>query len=273
MLLTSGSTGKPKGVTQRHSSLLLRSAATVQDNGFAPEGVSLNWFPMDHVGGIVMFHVRDVYLGGRQVHAPTNYVVREPLKWLDLIEKHRITNTWAPNFAYGLVNARAEEVGRGRWDLSSLQFILNAGEAIVSRTARRFVELLLPHGLPGTAMRPSWGMSETCSAVTYDHHFTLDSTSDDDSFVSVGTPIPGFAMRIVDSAQNLVPEGTIGSLQVRGPSVTPGYYKNDEVNREIVHRGRLVQHRRSRHSARRQPDDHRAAKRCHHHQRRQLLQP
>ena len=232
MLLTSGSTGKPKGVTQRHSSLLLRSAATVQDNDFDANEISLNWFPMDHVGGIVMFHLRDVYLGCRQVHAPTNYIVIEPLKWLDLIHKFRVTNTWAPNFAYGLVNARSEEVAKGSWNLSSLRFILNAGEAIVSRTARRFMEILQPHGLPRTAMRPSWGMSETCSAVTYAHDFTLETSSDDDSFVVVGTPIPDFAMRILDGNDNLVSEGTIGKLQVRGPSVTPGYYKNDEVNKE-----------------------------------------
>ncbi|WP_165864189.1 SDR family oxidoreductase [Capsulimonas corticalis] len=232
MLLTSGSTGKPKGVIQRHSSLLMRSAASAQNNDFDSRDVSLNWFPMDHVGGIVMFHVHDLCLGCRQVHVPTNDIIRAPLQWLDLTQKHRATITWAPNFAYGLINARAEEVAKGDWDLTSLRFILNAGEAIVARTARRFLEILRPHGLPATAMRPAWGMSETSSAVTFSEIFRLETTSDDDSFVEVGAPIPGFAMQIVDSQNEVAPEGTIGRLLVRGPSVTTAYYQNDEANRE-----------------------------------------
>jgi non-ribosomal peptide synthetase component F/NAD(P)-dependent dehydrogenase (short-subunit alcohol dehydrogenase family) len=233
MLLTSGSTGKPKAVMQCHRSVLARSAATAQMNHFSDKDVSLNWFPLDHVGGIVMFHVRDMYLSCRQVHAPTQYILRDPLQWLDLVERHRVSITWAPNFAYGLINARAEEVARRRWDLSSLGFILNAGEAIVAKTARRFLEILAPHGLPPTAMRPAWGMSETSSAVTFSDLFTLESTSDKDQFVEVGAPVPGFAVRIVDGNNQLIEEGKTGALQVRGLSVTSGYYQNPELNREV----------------------------------------
>ena len=69
--------------------------------------------------------------------------------------RYRVTITWAPNFAFGLVNARQDELAKRRWDLSALRFILNGGEAIVARTARRFLQLLAPHGLPATAMRPA----------------------------------------------------------------------------------------------------------------------
>ncbi|HZP59684.1 MAG TPA: AMP-binding protein, partial [Opitutaceae bacterium] len=161
LLLTSGSTGLPKAVRQTHRSLLAWAASAVQACEFGPADVSINWMPLDHVGGLVMFHLRDVFAGCRQVHAPTESVLQRPLVWLDWIERFRATITWAPNFAYGLVNEQAAEVARGRWDLSSMRFILNGGEAIVSRTARRFLEILAPHGLPATAMRPAWGMSET----------------------------------------------------------------------------------------------------------------
>ena len=217
---------------QSHRSLLSRSAATARMNGFTQEDVSLNWFPLDHVGGIVMFHVRDVYLCCRQAHVPTESLLQNPLKWLDCIERHRVTITWAPNFAYGLINAQAEELAQRRWDLSSLRFILNAGEAIVAKTVRRFLELLIPHGLPATAMHPAWGMSETSSAVTFSDNFLLDSTSDSDSFVVVGKPIPGFSMRIVDAEDRPVEEGTTGRLQVTGLSVTSGYFQNPKVNQE-----------------------------------------
>jgi acyl-CoA synthetase (AMP-forming)/AMP-acid ligase II/acyl carrier protein len=232
ILLTSGSTGMPKGVMLTHRKILWRSAATAQMNNFTREDVSLNWFPLDHVGGIVMFNVRDICVGARQIHAPTGTILSDPLKWLDLIEKYHATITWAPNFAYGLINDRCTEKSSRHWDLSSLRFILNAGEAIVARTARRFLDLLAPYGLPATAMHPAWGMSETSSAVTYSDRFTLASTSDDDSFVEVGAPIPGISIRITDPQDQPVAEETIGRLQIRGVSVLSGYYNNPQINQQ-----------------------------------------
>ncbi len=232
LLLTSGSTGAPKAVMQSHRALLARSAATRRMNRFTPQDVSVNWLPLDHVGGIVMFHLRDVTVPCMQVHAPTQEMLADPLQWIDWLDRYRATATWAPNFAYGLVNAQADEVARRHWDLSSVRFILNAGEAIVSQTARRFLSLLAPHGLRAGAMHPSWGMSETCSAVTFVRDYSLERTSDEDLFVEVGEPVPGFSMRIVDRENQVVPEGVVGRLQVRGSSVLKGYFRNPEANRD-----------------------------------------
>ncbi|BBB02295.1 putative non-ribosomal peptide synthetase [Actinacidiphila reveromycinica] len=235
LMLTSGSTGRPKAVVLRHRNVLARSAGTAALNGLGPQDVSVNWLPLDHVGGVVMFHLRDTYLGCRQVHAPARWVLRDPLRWLDLAHRHRATMTWAPNFAFGLVGDRAAELperGAG-WDLSPLRFVMNAGEAIVPRVARRWLRLLAPFGLPGTAMRPAWGMSETSSAMVYSDRFTLGTTSDDDAFAEVGAPLPGCAVRIVDGPQEaprVLAEGATGRLQVRGATVTTGYLAAPEQN-------------------------------------------
>ncbi|HTC94824.1 MAG TPA: SDR family NAD(P)-dependent oxidoreductase [Terriglobales bacterium] len=232
MLLTSGSTGMPKGVMQSHANLLRRSAATVQMNAFTSDDISVNWFPLDHVGGIVMYHTLDVFLGAKQVQAPTEIILENPLRWLELVEKYRATSTWAPNFAFALINDCEEKVRARDWNLSSLRFILNGGEAIVARTARRFLQLLIPCGLPPRAMHPAWGMSETCSGVTFSGNFRLETTSDDDPFVEVGAPTAGTSLRIVDSQDQVVEEGKIGRLQIQGVSVTSGYYNNPELNHE-----------------------------------------
>ncbi len=232
LLLTSGSTGRPKAVVQTSRNLLAWAAGAAAACGFHADDVSLNWMPLDHVGGLVMFHLRDLVLGCRQIHAPTDAVLPEPLVWLDWIERHRATITWAPNFAYGLICDRAAEIAARRWDLASMRFILNGGEAIVGQTARRFLELLEPHGLPASAMRPAWGMSETCSGVTYSRRFSRSATRDADPLVDVGEPIGGIELRIVDAADTPVAAGRTGRLQVRGISVTPGYYRNPEANRQ-----------------------------------------
>lgn len=175
-LLTSGSTGVPKLVQQCHRSLLSRSAGTVELNGFTLDEVTLNWMPLDHVGGIVMWHIRDVYLACRQIHVPTQMILEKPLLWLDIIDKYRASLTWAPNFAYGLINDQLSKQERGNWDLSSMRSILNGGEAVVAKTARKFLKLLAPYGLPPKSMQPAWGMSETCSGVTHSLQFSLDTT-------------------------------------------------------------------------------------------------
>ena len=232
LLLTSGTTGKPKAVKQSHHSVLCRSLAAIQMNHFSEQEITLNWMPLDHVGGLVMFHIRDVYVACQQIHVSTSFILGRPLRWLDLLDHYRVTVTWAPNFAYGLINNQLDSTSQGTWDLSALRFILNAGEPIVAATARKFLMLLSPYGLPETAMHPAWGMSETSSAVTYSQEFSLRSTSNSDSFVEVGCPIPEFSVCIVNEDNQLVSEGTIGSLQVKGLSVTSGYYCNPDANQE-----------------------------------------
>lgn len=232
ILFTSGSTGVPKGVQQCHRSLLSRSAATAERNNFDHNEVSLNWFPLDHVGGIVMFHLNDLFSCAQQVQVQTEVILQDPLKWLDLIEKYRATITWAPNFAFGLVNDHEAEITTRKWDLSSMRFILNGGEAIVAKTARRFLQILGQHGLRDDAMHPSWGMSETCSGVVFSERCHCDIIRDEDSFVEVGGPIAGVSLRVVDADDHVIGENQIGRLQISGTTVTSGYYKNPELNRE-----------------------------------------
>lgn len=236
LLLTSGSTGKPKAVEQRHRNVLAYVASAVQQHGLTAADSSFNWMPLDHVGGVVMFHLRDVVLGARQVLAPTSWVLEDPLRWLDAVDRHRATSTWAPNFAYGLVADRLAAEPEQQWDLSCLRLAINAGEAVVARTARRFLAALHRFGLPDDAMHPVWGMSETSSGET-DGVLTLGNSSDDDPYVSCGRPHPGFAVRVVDEDGNPLPEGRVGRLQVRGAAVTDSYHRAPHHNAEAFRTG------------------------------------
>ena len=238
IMLTSGSTGVPKAVMLSHRNLIRRSAGSAQMNGFSSNAVTLNWMPLDHVAGIVYFHLRDVFLGCQQIHAATDLVTQDPLIWPEWVARYQVTTTFAPNFAFGLVNDHGEEIAArartqtGVWDLSCLRYLLNGAEAIVPRTARRFLQILAPYGLPPSAMWPVWGMSETSSGTIYSETFRLESSSDQDPFVEVGRPIPGFSIRIVDDKEQPVTEGTTGSLQVKGDQVTTGYYNRPDLNTE-----------------------------------------
>nr|AGS49841.1 long-chain-fatty-acid--CoA ligase [uncultured bacterium esnapd17] len=251
-LLTSGSTGTPKCVQHRNRSIISRTVATIAANGFTPDDVSLNWMPLDHVGGIIMYNVRDVVLRCEHVNARTDAFVQRPTSWLDWIDKYRATNTWAPNFAFALVCEQVEEIARGSWDLSSMLHICNAGEAVVARTAHRFLDLLAPHQLPADAMVPCWGMSETSSGVTYARlrrrhpsvgTVCVDPRSLTEQLVEVphgtaqavvltevGPPIAGVSLRIVDEDGQPLPEGRVGRLHVTGATMLAEYYRNPAAN-------------------------------------------
>jgi acyl-CoA synthetase (AMP-forming)/AMP-acid ligase II len=230
IMLTSGSTGTPKAVPLTHANLIARSSGSRQMHDFGANEVSFNWMPLDHVAGIVYFHLRDVFLGAKQVHAATEAVLQNPLSWLDGLHRLRATITFAPNFGFALVNDCAEAIRRASWDLSCVRRVLNGAEAVVPRTARRFMALLTPFGLPATAMRPVWGMSETSSGVLYSDRFLVATTNDSDVTVPVGEPIPGVSLRVVDSSAQVVPEGVPGRLQVTGTTVMKGYLERPDLN-------------------------------------------
>ena len=237
LLLTSGSTGQPKGVPLTHRNLLSMSAGTIEGNGFNAAEVTLNWMALDHVGSVSFLGTMAVVLRCTQIHVPTGYILQEPLRWLDLIARHRATISWAPNFAFTLFLERAAAVQLGSWDLSSMRFLVNAGEPVVARTARKFITLLQRHGLPVGALRPAFGMSETCSGITWSRGLTLENTSDEVSFVDLGPCNPGAEMRVVNEQQKILPEGETGLLQLRGPSVFSGYYRNPEENAKVIRDG------------------------------------
>ncbi|MER6424948.1 AMP-binding protein [Streptomyces sp. NPDC001137] len=229
LLLTSGSTGVPKAVMLSHRNILARSAATARANGLSSATRTVNWMPLDHAGGLLLFHVRDVYLGAYQVHARPDWVLADPLRWLALAERHRACTTWAPNFAFSLVNDQAHRLADQDWDLSRLRYIMNGGEAVRASVVRRFMALLAPFGLPGDAMFPGWGMSETAAGVV-DCRLS-DLPAEDGRYVPAGRPQPGTAVRCVDDRGALVPTGTVGHLQVSGASVTRGYLDDGEHTR------------------------------------------
>ncbi|MBZ4396031.1 alpha/beta fold hydrolase [Myxococcus sp. AS-1-15] len=233
LLFTSGSTGTPKTVPLSHKAILTEARGTARVMNTGPKDVSFHWMPLEHGGSLAMVHTRDILSSCAEVHVPTQLILGEPLRWLDWMERHGATLSWAPHFAFGLI---VGELGRKpsarRWDLSRVRILVNGGEAIVSRTAREFLRALSSHGLRDSAIWPAWGMSETSSGVTYHSDFNLSTSSDEDSVVALGPPIPGVRLRIVDDEDQVLPEGEIGALQIQGPSVLRGYVDNDAVNRE-----------------------------------------
>lgn len=223
LVLTAGSSGTPKAVVLSHRNVISRSAGTALANGLDEQSVTLNWMPLDHVSGLVMFHLRDVLTGSHQLHVAKEWILADPLRWMDLVHRHRVGVSWAVNSALDQFADRLATAGRRDWDLSCLHYLMSGGQAVQAGTVRRFLAALTPYGLAPTALRPGWGMSETAAGVV-DHRADLSRLDGTEGHLPVGRPQAGVAVRVVDRDDRVLPEGERGRLQVAGPTVTSGYF-------------------------------------------------
>ncbi len=257
--LSSGSTGVPKCIRITHAGVVahihgaLAEGAILRDHA-GEDQVGLNWLPMDHVVP-VMTHLRDLYLGRDQVQIDTGLVLADPLVWLRAIQAHRATHIWSPNFGYKLVADALRRNAEARFDLSSVRRAMNAGEQVTLRTTEAFLAATRPFGLAAEAMQPAFGMAETCTCMTFQTGFSPENSvvwldpaalqqgrvepvgADDPAataLMRLGPPVPGVEIRIAGPDGAVLPEATIGRLQIRGDVVTPGYVQNEAANREAL---------------------------------------
>lgn len=252
--LTSGSTGMSKCITLTNKNLLSRARGTNIICNHKNGDIILNWLPFEHIGSISDWHIRCIEIGCQMIYVQTKYILSRPLNWLDLINQYRITHSWAPNFAYNLINESLKKEPHQIWNLDCVKFFLVAGEAVSDKAVSDFIETLnRQYNLQKTTVRPAFGMAEMGSGITYFEptkeqpllFHTVDKNSLNQTlkrvhpdhpqattFTDLGLPIAGVCLRIVDHENNLLPEETIGNLQVKGDPVFPAYYKNSSANQE-----------------------------------------
>ncbi|MEU0872002.1 SDR family NAD(P)-dependent oxidoreductase [Nocardia brasiliensis] len=232
LVLSSGSTGRPKLIPLTHRAIVENALAARQVDLIRAGETSLNWLPFDHAPALVMYLLRDAVLGCTSVHASTSYITAAPLRWLDLLERHRVAHTWSANFGYRMLTAALEQAPQRRWDLSALRTLLNAGEQCIPAVVDGFLRELGRFGITAANFVHMWGMAETATAASCAYFDAADNivTHSGIDYISMGAPAPGSRLRVVD--ENLLPqdEYTIGRLQVCGSRVTPGYLDSPEAN-------------------------------------------
>jgi acyl-CoA synthetase (AMP-forming)/AMP-acid ligase II/thioesterase domain-containing protein len=232
LMLTSGSSGSAKAVCLSHGQIFasIRGKASVVKLPF--DGTFLNWIGLDHVASLVEIHLQALYLDVDQIHVQSEDVISNPALFLNLISRHRIARSFAPNFFLAHLRRAMESPQAGvidkDLDLSCLYFLASGGEANVVETCDAVSRLLRKYGAPGNVIVPGFGMTETCAGSIFNLNCPDYELRNQYEFASIGSCMRGIEMRVMALSQGgmFANSNEPGSLELRGPVVFDGYFNN-----------------------------------------------
>jgi len=214
LAFTSGTTGRPKATMHFHRDVLA-NADTFSKHVLKPtaDDVFTGTPPLAFtfgLGGLVVFPLR--------VGASTLLIEKAgPDQLAALIERHRVTVCFTAPTAYRAMIAAGEVA-----PLRTLRRAVSAGEHLPEATWRAF------HEATGVKLIDGIGSTEML-------HIFISAADDDIRPGSTGRAVPGYVAAVVDTDGNVVPDGELGRLAVKGP--TGCRYLADERQRVYVHNG------------------------------------
>ncbi|MDW3192233.1 MAG: amino acid adenylation domain-containing protein [Cytophagales bacterium] len=244
---SSGSTGSPKGVVLTHENLITNVAAIASAANYTNDDTMLSWMPLTHDMGMIGFHLNPLFIGMDQYLMPTNLFLRRPEMWLLKASQNAVTILCSPNFGYSYYLKHFDEAKNFSLDLSQVRIIYNGAEPISKEICTEFSEKLNSYGLKEEAICPVYGMAEATLAVTMSGIDDRVSSTDleygntgyaaigySQSIINVGRPIDHCQLRITNEEDQVVTDGIVGQIEIKGRSVTGGYYNDEERTREIL---------------------------------------
>jgi long-chain acyl-CoA synthetase len=217
ILHTSGTTGKPKGAMLTHGNLCRNaevSVRTLVQTG--PDDVVMGCLPLFHVFGLTCGLNGSVLSGAMLTLIPRF----DPGKALEVIERDAVTVFEGVPTMYSALLSVADRAPVGA--MRSLRTCVSGGAALPVQVLTDFEKAF------GCMVLEGYGLSESSPAASFNHPGRPRKAG------SIGTPIEGVAMRVVDLDGVEVPQGQAGQIQIRGHNVMKGYWNLPEATAETI---------------------------------------
>ena len=216
LLYTSGTTGRPKGAELTHHNLASNAAAVAGELLHTGNSdVIMGCLPLFHVFGLTCGLNTSVLTGSCLALLPRF----DPVAALTTIQDHRVTVfEGVPTMYSALLHAPDAQ----HYDTSSLRACVSGGAALPVDVLHAFERQFNAMILEG------YGLSETSPAVSFNHPDRPRKPG------SIGTPMRGVEVRILDDTGHQVPPGERGELAVRGECVMRGYWGQPDATAEAI---------------------------------------
>ena len=210
LLYSSGTTGKPKGAMLTHGNLASNAAALVQSWGFSAEDRLLHALPLFHAHGLFVGVSCTLYAGA-SMHFLRKFEAASVLRFLPEATVFMGVPTY-----YTRLLAEPEfgpEACRG------VRLFVSGSAPLLPETFHRFREAT------GHTVLERYGMTETLMNSS-------NPLRGERVAGSVGRPLPGIQLRIADAEGRALGDEEIGEIQVKGPNVCRGYWRNAQKTAE-----------------------------------------
>ena len=226
LFYTSGTTGGPKAAMLSHGNLYANASSMLLTD-FPASTVYLHAAPMFHLADIASLYL--CVMRGTTHAFVKAFDAEECMK---AIMRYKVTSvTLVPTMISLVVNHPKVRA----YDLSSVRTMLYGASPMPLTLLRRTMELF-----PECSFIQAYGMTEMSPVITVlepDDHRRQWPEGPFNPVISAGRPAPGVEARVVDDQDNDVPVGTPGEVIARGAARMLGYWKRDEVNREVLRGG------------------------------------
>jgi len=219
ILYTSGTTGRPKGAELTHAGLVRNATLTARTLLESRQNdVIMGCLPLFHVFGLTCGLNASVATAGTLTLLPRF----DPAKALDIVQRDRVTIfEGVPTMYAAMLHLPDADPAKA----ATLRVCVSGGAALPVEILRGFEEKF------GCMILEGYGLSETSPVASFNHPDRVRKPG------SIGTPVEGVQMRLIDDEGNTAPDGEIGEIAIRGHNVMKGYWNKPEETAEAMTAG------------------------------------
>ncbi len=218
IMYTAGTTGRPKGAVLSQGASFWNAINLTLDMNFTPDDRNLSVLPMFHIGGIGLFTLPVLYMGGTVVIQRTF----EPAETLRLLKEENITLFFGVAAVFLFLIQHSDFSAEA---FANVRVVMSGGAPLPESLVRQYHEA-------GIVLQQGFGMSEAAPSIaTLSKNLALKKAG------SIGRALFHVEARVVDTDMNDVPAGVEGELVIRGPNLMQGYWNRPEATDEAFEGG------------------------------------